>query len=205
MANFHDGGLDTFHALTFSQPHPSTLQFIDNLVNQPSNALSQAGSEFMDRARDVYQQVAGSEAMRRMRGAMRQVASSWERDVIRPLRTVADLQTAPNTMRRWLMAEPTIRHLYHKGRCDGYSDTYRDREPDAIGENHYDYRRVMNGIVNETEEGFFFTEYLEDIYEGEHEFLAEEQFDIVDSWFAMAANVASGEDDPTSKWNAKLG
>lgn len=205
MANFHTGGLDTYHALTFSEPHPATMAFVENMVNQPTNAISEAGRVFMDRARDVYQQVSGSDAMRRLKGAARQVASSWDRDIIKPLSTVAEFQTAPNAMRRWLMAEPTIRSMYHKGRCDGYSDTYRDREPDAIGEDHYDYRRVMNGIVEETDEGFYFTEYLEDIYEGEQEFTPEEQFDIVTSWRNMAVLVASGEDDPTSKWNAKIG
>lgn len=205
MANFHSGGLDTFHALTFSEPHPATLSFLENMASAPSQAISDAGREFMDKAWDTYQQVSGSEAMRRLRGAARQVASSWQRDIIRPLNTIADFQTAPNVMRRWMMAQPDIRKLYHQGRCDGYSDTYRDNQPGQIGEDHYDYRRVMNGIVEEDSDGFYFTEYLEDIYEGEKEFLAEEQFDIVNSWKQMAMLVAQGEDDPTSKWNAKLG
>ena len=52
------------------------------------------------------------------------------------------------------MAQPDIRSLYHKGHCDGYSDTYVDMEPGLVGEQHYDYRRVMDGVVEETETGW---------------------------------------------------
>lgn len=205
MPQFYTGGNDTFDAFAHGEVHPSTARYLENMIHQPTQAISAASQALMNQSAELYDRFMGSTAMRRIRAAGRQVASHWQQDTIMPLTTTGQLQTAPLTMHRWLMAEPTIRNLYHQQQCDGYSETYVDAEPGRIGEDHSDYRRVMDGIVEMTEEGdWFATEYLDDIPEDENEFLFEEQFDLLRSWHAMARAVMEKQDDPTSRWNAEL-
>lgn len=204
MARFHVGGVDTFNALVYPDPHPGTMRFLENMAYQTTETLTDAGRAFMDTARQAYEQFSGSTAMRKLRAAGRHIAGLWQRDTIRPLHTVEELQMAPPKMQRWLMAEPSIRALYHKQQAAGYDETYHDAHPGQIGEDHYDYRRVMDGIVVETEEGWYCTQYLDELEENDVELLPDQQFDILHSWSVMAAAVAVGGQDPSSRWNAEL-
>jgi hypothetical protein len=205
MANFYTGGIDMFNARVYSENHPNTVNFIENQLQNASHAITTAGQEFMAQARDRYDAFNGSEAMRLARGAARQLTSHWNRNVVRPLTDVPMLQQAPMVMQRYLMAEPTTRSLYHKQQCDGYSETYYDMEPDQIGEDHYDYRRAMNGMVTETEDGgWCYTEYLDELHDGDRELMFEEQFDIQRSWRHLLDAMLDKKDDPTSPWNAEL-
>ena len=50
-------------------------------------------------------------------------------------------------MKRYIMANPHVREAYQEQRIAGYDGTYKDPFADDTIENHYDYRRVMNGVV----------------------------------------------------------
>jgi len=204
MANFYTGGVDTFNALVYGEPHPNTVAFIENMFSQPSAAIGAAGEAFVNRARETYERLNGSEAMRVARAAARQVKSQWDRNIIRPLTTIGEVQQAPYKMHRYLMAEPTVRRAYHRQQCDGYSQAYVDVAPGLVGEQHYDYRRVMDGIVQETEDGWYFDEYFDELDDGDKDLMFEEQFDILRSWNTLASAMMKGKDDPTSVWNAEL-
>jgi hypothetical protein len=115
------------------------------------------------------------------------------------------MQNASLTMQRWIMAEPTVRTLFHKQLCDGYSDTYVDMYPGRVGEDHYDYRRVMNGVVVPHEErGGDATTYMEDLIPDDVELDLNDQIDIISSWQFIQAKVAERNEDPTSKYNGTL-
>lgn len=206
MPTFYEGGLETFNAFAHGETHPNTMRFLEDMIARPTTAVTEASRAFMQQSQQLYDQFMGSDAMRRVRAAGRQVASHWQQNVIQPLHTTARLQTAPVRMHRWLMAEPTIRKLYHQQQCDGYSDTYFDAEPGRVGEAHSDWRRVMDGIVRTDDDNydFYAIEYLDEIPDDEREFLFEEQFDLLRSWHTMAEAVMAKKDDPTSRWNAEL-
>ena len=113
-------------------------------------------------------------------------------------------------MQRWIMANPDVRKLYHEQRIDGYSDTYEDIHENSIGESHYDYRRVMNGIVvdNDDEEadyGWSSVTYFEDLAEEDRELRIDEQYDILSSWHYLQRYLAVGKEDPTSLFNGDIG
>lgn len=201
-----------FKSLMYGRPHEGTMRFIENQVGFVSQALTDAGARFMDTARDMYSHLEGSNAMRAIRAVGRAVRSLWQLDEIKELIDIGQLQHAPLSMQRYLMAEPTIRGLYQQQRVDGYSDTYVDIFPGTIGEEHYDYRRVMDGIVVEDAEpdengeyGWTATSYLEELLPDEPDLLLVEQLDILASWGGLKAAVEKGGEDPTSKFNADLG
>lgn len=206
MANFYTGGIDMFNARVYSENHPNTVNFIENQFQNASHAIATAGQQFMAQARERYETFNGSDAMRMARAAVRQLSSHWDRNVIRPLVNVPQLQQAPIVMQRYLMAEPTTRRAYHRQQCDGYSETYYDVQPGAVGEDHYDYRRVMNGMLQDEgdDDDWCYVEYLDDLHEGDRELHFEEQIDIRRSWVHQLDAMLAKGDDPTSPWNSAL-
>lgn len=206
MANFHEGGLDMFNSVAYAEPPPSVFRFVEESLAQPTQYISETANAFMSQARDVYESVMNGDAMRIAKAASRQITHQWQRNEIRPLLTTADLQAAPPVMLRWVMAEPTVRNLYHEQRCDGYGDEYVDANPGKVGEEHIDYRQVMNGIVVEDEdgEGWSYTNYYDELPEDEPELKFDEQVDILRTWQSVKNDILRQHDDPTSRWNSAL-
>ncbi len=210
MAQFHDGGGIVFDALAYSQPHASTLRFLTSQFENATSALMNAGQAFVEQARQAFEQISGSHAMRTLRAAGRAIRNAWQLDEIRPMRDIGEFQHALPIMQRWIMAEPTTRKLYHQQRIDGYSDSYVDLEPGRIGEEHYDYRRVMDGIlvVQETDDEeattWTATTYMEELLPDDVDLELDQQMDILKAWDWLRAHIAQRGDDPTSRYNAAM-
>ena len=106
-------------------------------------------------------------------------------------------------MQRWIMANPYIREQYHANRLDGYSDSYVDDAPGMICDNHYEYRRVMDGVFvfnedPEDKEDWSFSTYYEDIHNSDTDELdLTEQLQILRTWEALEHFVRNTDDDPT--------
>ena len=125
-------------------------------------------------------------------------------DQIRYLRTIGEVQHAPSSMIAMLMAEPTVRRMYHQQRVDGYSESYTDNQPGKVGEDHYDYRRVVNGVFMEEEGEWVATTYYEDLLPGTGELEFLDQVDILRTWEQMRIHLMRRKEDPTSRWNSSL-
>lgn len=199
------GAADAFDALVYPQQHPDTVRFLQNQVSNIANTLTDAGRAFMQRSREVFEQYNSSAAMRFAREVMQSVKGAFETPCIKPLWTVNEMQNASLLMQRWIMANPTVRKMYHAQRCDGYSDTYVDMAPGVIGEDHYDWRRVMDGAIVFDEDGDWkSTQYLDELIEGDRDLLHEEKVDILNTWNEMDVIIALSKDDPTSPGGGSL-
>jgi hypothetical protein len=195
-----------FNALCYGfDYHPNTLSYLENSVNNISNTLTTAGSGFMADVKVLQEQLIGNEAMRLAKAAVNKVSNLFQIDCIKSIWELPQLQNAPIAMQRWIMAEPTVREKFHNQRCDGYSGTYVDMAPSDIGKNHYDWRRVMHGMVTIDEEGYEKTvHYLDDLVEGDRELRLDEKIDILNTWEVVADLMKYGSNDPTSVWDEKL-
>lgn len=202
MANIVEGGSFTFDALTYGGPHPGTLNFLQQQFENITPVLAAAGQQFVQQAADWFDQLNGSAALRAMKSAGRAIKSLWQLDDVRPLLSIAAMQFAPPTMQRWIMAEPEIRTMYHKSMVDGYSDTYVDHYAGDVGEDHYDYRRAMDGLVifNSDDHPYEWTavNYLDELEESDSPLTLEEQNDIQQTWAFMRAHLKHSKEDPTS-------
>lgn len=204
MATFVEGGDGLFASLAYAPPDPYSQQFVAAQIHAPTSNLNQQGQQFFSDIKNVYERVSGSHAMRLARAASRKVASLWGLDEVRQLKTTAELQHAPLKMQRWIMAQPTVRTWYQQQRLEGYDKTYLDVHEGDIGETHYDYRRVMNGVVVEEEDGWSATTYYDELIDGDIELTFEEQHDILNTWEWVKSYLKPGNEDPTSKWNSEL-
>lgn len=205
MVQVSYGDSNDFNALAFGQKHPGTLAFLENQVSSFSQTLNDAGRSFFSNARDVFEQFNGETAMRLARAAVRKAGSLFQRDEIRSIWDLGQLQQAPLVMQRWIMANPVVRQTFQDQRCDGYADTYADMYPGALAENHYDYRRAMNGVLVDDEENDWSCKiFLDELVEGDRELDLEEKTDIQSTWAAVEALMHAGGEDPTSPFANKL-
>ena len=203
MATIIQGDIDTFSGVTLGSYHAGTVDFLQNAPRISTTQLRDSGQRFWEAAKEMVAKSNVDNTLRKIRAAARQVAAVFQSEEIRELKTVAEQQNAPITMRHLIMANPQNRSWYHNQTIEGYHGRYVDREPGLIGEDHYDYRRVMDGIIEETDGGFGCTQYFEEIHEGDELFF-DQQVEVKITWQNVLNNIQRGKDDPTSVWNAAL-
>ena len=198
------GSPETFNYLIYGEKDPRTLNYLENQINSFSNVVTTAGNQFFDDVRSMYEKVNGSEALRVARAAIRQAKAFFNEDVIRPLSNIGDIQTAGLKMQRWIMAEPTLRGMYNQQLVDGYSNTYLDLYSNTVADTHYDYRRVMDGVIKTDEDGTDCIEhYFESLVDGDRDLDIDEVADIQGTWETVRALLNSDDRDPTSVWDSK--
>lgn len=204
MAQVIYGDDSIFAAATYGRPPPVVYDYLQQEAQRTSGLLSQAGQWVRERAQHFAQHVFNDQAFRIAHAAIRQIQSLWGQDVIQPLNELWQLQNAPNTMVRWLMANPTVRTLYQQERCAAYGERYVDAQPGAIGWDHLDYRLLNNGIVVETEDGWEATNMYVDSDEYEAAQLTfQHQRQILAAWSLQDCAVEEGR-DPTSVFDIDL-
>lgn len=200
------GGQAEFNGLVYGDKHPGTTRFLQNQLNMGfSDTLTDFGKQMFSSIHSLYEKFNGENALRLAKAARRKVTGLFQQDVIKPLWTLEEIQQATLSMQRWVMAHPELRKLYHQQRCDGYSNTYLDMQPDAIGEKHYDYRRVMDGLVQEDEDGTMqITYYYDDVPDDDVQLTLSDKVDIINTWDMISRYLKYTDDDPTSVYGDKL-
>jgi hypothetical protein len=199
---YHDG--DAFGNVVFGEQHPANLAYFQKQIESVGAMVGQATNSFYQGAAALYERFNGSEAMRMARAAVRGVTSLFAPNVIQDILNMGAMQQAPVVMQRWIMAEPTVRTLYHKQECDGFSDTYKDMSPGIVGEQHYDYRRVMDGVIQEDGDSWCAKFYMDDLVEGDTPLIFRDKMDILSTWERVTMYIAAGDEDPTSTTADKL-
>lgn len=199
------GGLAAFNGLALGLPSQEMLSYFQSQVSNIPQMVGQYGTMFKDTVAQVYDRFTNSEVLRAARMALQHVHTSEMRDVIRPFYSINDFQTAQPTMQRWVMACPDVREMFIKQRCDGYSGSYVDNYPGVVGEAHYDFRRVMTGVVQEDENGNIVVKHhYEDLHENDQELFHEEKVAILTTW-QMASNMMKAmQEDPTNQLGGEL-
>lgn len=206
MAKIYEGDREIFRALTYSHTDRDYQQYVHDRYENLTNLVTGSAKEFMSRARDKYERVINSGSVRKARALARQIGNLWGKDCIQPLHTITDVQNAPYSMRQYIMAEPTIRKLYHQNQCEGYGSSYVDNEPGVIGSEHLAYQKVDNGYVHVADDGSWsattYSNNFEDDLDSE-DLTLDQQDDIRSVWDIVRSAIYF-EVDPTSKRDADL-
>lgn len=199
----HGAGGNAFNALLYPEQNPFHADYFHTQVTNFNNVLTDVGQRFMDTAKAVYDRINDSAAAELARRAIRAAKGMFNSNLIVPIFELSDLQMAQPTMQRWVMANPTIRELYHEQRCSGYADSYVDMQPGAIGESHYDYRRVMSNVIQEDAIDWHAKIYFDELHEGDRELTHHEKFDVLDTWRIVEMFVKQSK-DPTDPFGGEL-
>lgn len=192
---------DDFDALVYGEPHRGTMDYIQQKFDTLAQTGGQWAQEFLSSARKAFDGFMGSEAMRRARAVKNKLLDGFfVQDSIKPLFSVGAIQNAGSVMQRYIMSCPEVREMYHEQRIDGFSVTYVDPNPGLSGDDDYTYRRVMDGVVQEAEDGSMHIRfYVEEVEEGDRRLRVDEKSDVLHTWDAVKALLAAGKEDPTSQ------
>ncbi len=202
--------LESFNQLVYPEQNPSLQGYFYNQVHQINQTLTDFGQQFMAANRALYEKINDSEAIRIARMALRYAKGLVHPNSIVALVDLESLKAASLVNQRFIMASPVVRDLYHRQLIDGYSDTYEDLSPGKIGDAHYDYRRVMHSVVQDTKDEhgeyeWVAKQYYEELIQGDRVLSATEKFDILKTWDVIDLFLKSGQEDPTSIFSTKIG
>lgn len=211
MATVLYGGERELNLFTAGEPHPSMLQYMRETAQQIGQYAQQSGSQFAQGVVQAYESYYSDDALRHARAALSRVDSYFQADKITTLSTIYQIQQAQPVMQRFIMSEPTLRQMYHDGRCSGYQGSYVDPFPGQIGEDDYNYRRVMDGLLQlskPTEDmphgDAQFVIYVEELMEGDRPLEIHEQSAITETWRNVRYALAHSLLDPSSKTGESL-
>ncbi len=205
MATILDLTQDDFKHIVYGVPDTTTWQFLESHNRQMTERLSEAGMAWVESIPQYFNTLSLEETFRQAQAAIRKVSGVFERDDIHALLTLGALQQAKPVMQRYIMALPELRRVYLDQSLRGYEGSYQNLYGNAIGENHYDYRRVMDGVIQFTTEGECFSkQYLDDLKEGEEPLTVIQHYDIELSWRVAKRILLKGEEDLTDTDNGML-
>lgn len=211
MVNVISGGNAAAYALIYGDIHPGTHRFFESQRGQGLRQLTDTARSYWNDVKDRYGFMAADRTQRIIRDVRRQANWAWHGDFVRPLRTVDDMQLAPPTMIRYVMAEPYARTMYHQHQLAGYDEDYIDTQPGKVGNDHHEYRLVMDGIIQINEEPDKNGDYqwhadtwLDEYTEDEQPLDFRDQLDIMETWGHLQRLIEKRLDDPTSLRHASL-
>jgi hypothetical protein len=138
-----------FDYLAFPNQSPNTLHYFQNQMQSFSNALTETGQRFMQGAKELYARIHDNTAIRIAKAAIRHAGGLYQPNVIIQIDDIEGMRSATPMMQNYIMAQPDLRDMYHRQLVNGYSDTYIDIDPKQSNDQHYYYRRVMDGVVQD--------------------------------------------------------
>lgn len=198
-----------FNYIVCPENDVNTQNYLREQLNRNCEGFSDVTKKFFQESRNLFERLNNSTAINAAKRALKFAKGLFHPNSIIELDSLEALRGAQAIMQRYIMAEPTIRKLYHEQRCDGFSDTYIDLHPKAIKEDHYDYCRVMQDIVVEEEDSegninSYFNHYSDVEYSDEPELEFDDQVRILNTWEVMKLYISNSQ-DPTDITGGELG
>lgn len=158
------------------------------LMNQIQN-VAPAFNEFSQRIynalQNSYNYVTNQMLQYGIKSELQQAGLSYVDNYYQPLTSYTELQNANLTMQRWVMAHPEVKQLYVDQNIDGYSGSYENVWGKGVGDKDYNFRKVMDGVVKSTDDGYEIKWYLEDDLPGDKELDAFERTQVLRTWNAI--------------------
>lgn len=179
------------------------------LNNYDQSILTDLGRTYAAEVQQNFETVSGWKVVNASRKALAGISGFDAPDVILPLFSDDAFGTASPIMQRMLMADVEIRHMYQKKRIDGWSDTYVDYHPKKIGDDHYDHRLAMDGVVVRTDSEeigtvYSVTEYRHELKPREVQLSTSNRLDIRRSALFMRSRMSKGLKDLTSLYDEEV-
>jgi hypothetical protein len=194
-------------AILYGNQNQAVQNYLVNNIASLTDTLTDAGRNFMASAGELYQRFNGEAVVNVTKGILRNAKGLFMDDVIRDYTTSYQTVTAKPIMQRWIMAHQDLRSEYHNCLVDGYADSYTDLYGNVVGEDHYDWRRVMNGVAVDldADEGWKLQFFPDDLVDGDSELHHLEKVSILSTWELIDFVMENSQLDPTSIFGQERG
>ncbi|MGZ3953990.1 MAG: hypothetical protein ACXVLT_05245 [Flavisolibacter sp.] len=192
--------------LVFHRPSASVQRYLDDRMDEYTRTIKTTAPEFARRVKEKFEAVRSSVTRRYIDGLKHHMDSVLETDTIRYLKDIPRIQNAPPRARRWIMAQPDIRKRYLNKGCSGYEGEFDNPHPEGVGRQHYDYRRVMDGIAHIDERGIPVIHQFYDSNIQEEDILEPLQKNaMIGTWAVIEKHIEAGlNEDPVSEWGGTM-
>ena len=200
MATVIFGGEEVISHLSGGNASRGFLDYLGEMNERAGRFVSESANRFLERSQSLRERRDSSDIRRMARAIKERVNHFWQEDTIRSLTRVEDIQNAPRTMERWVMANPNVRTRVRQGILDGYNLSYEDEDTEATPERHIDYKRVMDGSWEDEHYVQYWDERLED---EELKLSFQDKMAIKSTW-AISDVGLSERRDVTSKWDVSF-
>lgn len=197
-------GVDLMDICAGGHLDSETTSWLSERTDALRATISPIAANFFDQAQSLYTMISSSDAIQALRNMTVRSDNSWMSNQIVYLGNTEQIQNASPLMQRWIMAEPTLRNMYLKNEVEGYGESYTNYHGNTVGEAHYDWRRVHDGMATFTPEGWSYKNYVEDTGE-DRELTVFEKVDILRVHNAVRCSLSEAEMDPTSTVGNMLG
>lgn len=206
MANFIDAPQSsTFHKGLFGSVSNASLAYLQNSIASLKNIGGELGTQLYQRSMATYEAINGAGAVMAAKAILEQSNAAINPDIIRPLSTVLDFQTAKPVMINWLMTDTRIRQAWLDGRINGWSDTYVDLEPGKIGEQMTMYRQLHQGVLkDDPESSWVMNQYFEEYPDNATRLDIRDLANIFSSQERMLDIIEQGGEDPSDEYGGNL-
>lgn len=175
-----------------------TTNWIQDRTQALMSTVSATTSNWLNKARSFYQTITESDAVQALRNLTAKADVSWKGNNIHFCNNLDLIQTANPVMQRYIMAEPRLRDMYLNQTVEGYAGSYENYHGDAIGINHYDYRRVTDGMLLVKDDHFEWNDFYENVPDNDKELTMFEKVDVIRTWNLVNIALDENEMDPTS-------
>lgn len=206
MARSVFGGDEVVSELFYGSVNGRVVGALNDITERSSRFINEAGRRFFDTYERFRERSDVRQARRLADTLSERVSHYWQEDTIRYLPRVEDVQNAPPTMKRWVMANPEVRRKYREGILDGYQGDYFDIDPNCEDPKlHFDYCQVMEGVEcgeDGDEHLYYYSNAIIDD-EDTKELTYREQFAILRTWDVAEVGLYQGR-DVTSVWDASI-
>lgn len=183
--------------IMFPQVNINVQNWLHEQVYAPVQHLIGIGTELFNKAKVSYENLNDQMRLSNLRHALSNMNGVDDPNVIQSITNYDMICAANPATQRYIMANPWLREQYHLQRVDGYAGTYHDMQPDAVGKDHYDYRRVMDGVVTVEDGEMVANEYIEvTAVFNENPLDAIDKHNILSIWDMIASSAHTGR-DPT--------
>lgn len=197
VINVPEAGMDY---LIYGDKSPIISNYLYNQLQQIPKTFNEFGEKIYNALYTAYNYVNDKLTQYAI---MNQITQNGVNIIDNPymeLLSFKQLQEANVTMQRWIMSNPKLRKLYLDQNIDGYSSTYKNITGNTIGENDYNYRRVMDSMLVSTDNDYWkVTYYLDELLPNDKELTHYEKVKIINTWSAIDWILDNCKFDFTSK------
>lgn len=191
----------------FAEVPQESYRWVEERLMRSRDNLTDVGRSMMDTAIDTYRHLRDGSLTRAARRIVRGVRSIAHPDSIIDLNSIREIQSCQGVIQRYIMANPVIRKLHERQLCDGFSDTYIERDPGMHDIELETYCAVTNGVFCEDPHNpgeYWIPQHFSSEAEHERVLDVEEQATILDIW-EIVEQAARNKIDATDIMNGEIG
>lgn len=194
IAKVIDGGDASFNAIMYGAPRQDMVDYCQSTINDVRDRVGDAGKSFYNKAVNTFNSFNNNAVINAARAVVSKAHIDTNEEIIHYLDRDS-IGNAKHIMQRYVMVQPDLFDLNRDQMCSSYEGEYYDRYPYVKKvEDHNDYRRATDGMLQHTKKGDAFIKYFSDEEDKLNTF---EQFDIARTWDTVLRLIADGK-DPSS-------